>query len=83
LYAAHACLNNYANIRLSEAERATDARPIRELETRLSEDESIVTLPPKFLVKMSSQQTELIATHRELTDVQEFLQFEARKSPGC
>jgi dynactin 1 len=75
---------NSASIRLSEAERATaDARPIRELETRLSEDESIFTLSAKFLAKMSSQQTELIAAHRELADVQEFLQLEARKSPGC
>jgi dynactin 1 len=51
-----------------EAKRADDARHVRELETRISEAETFVALRPKLQAKLSSQQTELIATRRELAD---------------
>ncbi|KII94229.1 hypothetical protein PLICRDRAFT_100409 [Plicaturopsis crispa FD-325 SS-3] len=60
-----------AKIRVLEVHRADDARHIRELETRLSEAESFVALRPKLQAKLSSQQTELIATRRELADAQQ------------
>ena len=54
-----------------EAKRADDARHVRELETRLSEAESFVALRPKLQAKLNQQQTELIATRRELADAQQ------------
>jgi dynactin 1 len=57
-----------AKVRVLEAKRADDARHVRELETRLSEAESFVALRPKLQAKLNSQQTELIATRRELAD---------------
>ncbi|KAL6307818.1 dynein associated protein-domain-containing protein [Sparassis latifolia] len=64
-----------AKIRVLEAKRADDARHVRELETRLSEAESFVALRPKLQAKLSSQQTELIATRRELADAQQLAQL--------
>jgi dynactin 1 len=60
-----------AKIRVLEAKRADDARHIRELETRLTEAESFVTLRPKLQAKLASLQTELTATKRELADAQQ------------
>ncbi|CCL98838.1 uncharacterized protein FIBRA_00843 [Fibroporia radiculosa] len=64
-----------AKIRVLEAKRADDARHVRELETRLSEAESFVALRPKLQAKLNSQQTELIATRRELADAQQLAQL--------
>ncbi|OSX67214.1 hypothetical protein POSPLADRAFT_1130701 [Postia placenta MAD-698-R-SB12] len=64
-----------AKIRVLEAKRADDARHVRELETRLSEAESFVALRPKLQAKLSSQQTELITTRRELADAQQLAQM--------
>jgi dynactin 1 len=64
-----------AKIRVLEAKRADDARHVRELETRLSEAESFVALRPKLQAKLNSQQTELIATRRELADSQQLSQL--------
>lgn len=58
-------------MRVLEAKRADDARHVRELETRLSEAESFVALRPKLQAKLQQQQTELIATRRELADAQQ------------
>ena len=64
-----------AKIRVLEAKRADDARHVRELETRLSEAESFVALRPKLQAKLNQQQTELIATRRELADAQQLAQL--------
>jgi dynactin 1 len=64
-----------AKIRVLEAKRADDARHVRELETRLSEAESFVALRPKLQAKLSSLQTDLIATRRELADAQQISQL--------
>ncbi|KZT02085.1 dynactin [Laetiporus sulphureus 93-53] len=64
-----------AKVRVLEAKRADDARHVRELETRLSEAESFVALRPKLQAKLNSQQTELIATRRELADAQQLAQL--------
>ncbi|CDO76476.1 hypothetical protein BN946_scf184615.g2 [Trametes cinnabarina] len=64
-----------AKIRVLEAKRADDARHVRELETRLSEAESFVALRPKLQAKLQQQQTELIATRRELADAQQLAQL--------
>ncbi|KAI0931161.1 hypothetical protein AcW2_000104 [Taiwanofungus camphoratus] len=64
-----------AKIRVLEAKRADDDRHVRELETRLSEAESFVALRPKLQAKLNSQQTELIATRRELADAQQLAQL--------
>ena len=48
---------------------------MRELETRLSEAESFVALRPKLQAKLNQQQTELIATRRELADAQQLAQL--------
>ncbi len=58
-----------------EAKRADDARHVRELETRLSEAESFVALRPKLQAKLNQQQTDLIATRRELADAQQLAQL--------
>ncbi|KZT73394.1 hypothetical protein DAEQUDRAFT_762303 [Daedalea quercina L-15889] len=60
-----------AKVRVLEAKRADDARHVRELETRLAEAESFVALRPKLQAKLQQQQTELIATRRELADAQQ------------
>ncbi|KIY50506.1 hypothetical protein FISHEDRAFT_64716 [Fistulina hepatica ATCC 64428] len=60
-----------AKIRVLEAKRGDDARHIRELEARLGEAESFVALRPKLQAKLTSQQTELIATRRDLADAQQ------------
>ncbi|KAF9260836.1 dynactin [Marasmius fiardii PR-910] len=60
-----------AKIRVLEAKRADDAQHIRELETRLTDAEAFVALRPKLQAKLNSQQTELIATRRELADAQQ------------
>ena len=62
-------------MRVLEAKRADDARHVRELETRLSEAESFVALRPKLQAKLNQQQTELIATRRELADAQQLAQL--------
>jgi dynactin 1 len=68
-----------AKVRVLEAKRADDARHVRELETRLSEAESFVALRPKLQAKLNSQQTELIATRRELADSKQLAELsEAR-----
>ncbi|KAH9854440.1 dynactin [Lenzites betulinus] len=64
-----------AKIRVLEAKRADDARHVRELETRLNEAESFVALRPKLQAKLNQQQTELIATRRELADAQQLAQL--------
>ncbi|KAI0352271.1 dynactin [Trametes cingulata] len=64
-----------AKVRVLEAKRADDARHIRELETRLNEAESFVALRPKLQAKLNQQQTELIATRRELADAQQLAQL--------
>ncbi|OSD01208.1 dynactin [Trametes coccinea BRFM310] len=64
-----------AKIRVLEAKRADDARHVRELETRLNEAESFVALRPKLQAKLQQQQTELIATRRELADAQQLAQL--------
>ncbi|KAJ7597843.1 dynactin [Mycena floridula] len=64
-----------AKVRVLEAKRADDARHVRELETRLSEAESFVSLRPKLQAKLTSQQTELIATKRELADAQQLAEL--------
>ncbi|KDR85814.1 hypothetical protein GALMADRAFT_234908 [Galerina marginata CBS 339.88] len=64
-----------AKIRVLEAKRADDARHVRELETRLSEAESFVALRPKLQAKLTSLQTDLIATRRELADAQQLSQL--------
>ncbi|RPD64767.1 dynactin [Lentinus tigrinus ALCF2SS1-6] len=64
-----------AKVRVLEAKRADDARHVRELETRLSEAESFVALRPKLQAKLNQQQTELIATRRELADAQQLAQL--------
>jgi len=60
-----------AKIRVLEARRTDDARHIRELETRLADAESFVAIRPKLQAKLNAQQTELIATKRELADAQQ------------
>ncbi|KAF7347275.1 CAP-Gly domain-containing protein [Mycena venus] len=64
-----------AKIRVLEAKRADDARHVRELETRLADAETFVSLRPKLQAKLNSQQTELIATRRELADAQQLAQL--------
>ena len=64
-----------AKARVLEAKRTDDARHIRELETRLSEAETFVSLRPKLQAKLNTQQTELIATRRELADAQQLSQL--------
>ncbi|KAJ7877450.1 dynactin [Mycena leptocephala] len=64
-----------AKIRVLEAKRADDARHVRELETRLADAETFVALRPKLQAKLNSQQTELIATRRELADAQQLAQL--------
>ncbi|KAJ7439861.1 dynactin [Mycena latifolia] len=64
-----------AKIRVLEAKRADDARHVRELETRLADAETFVSLRPKLQAKLNSQQTELIATRRDLADAQQLAQL--------
>ncbi|TFK65445.1 hypothetical protein BDN72DRAFT_824554 [Pluteus cervinus] len=64
-----------AKIRVLEAKRADDSRHVRELENRLSEAEAFVALRPKLQAKLNQQQTELIATRRELADSQQISQL--------
>ncbi|KAJ7163329.1 dynein associated protein-domain-containing protein [Mycena filopes] len=64
-----------AKIRVLEAKRADDARHVRELETRLADAETFVALRPKLQAKLNSQQTELIATRRDLADAQQLAQL--------
>jgi dynactin 1 len=65
-----------AKVRVLEAKRSDDARHVRELETKLSEAESFVALRPKLQTKLASLQTQLIATKRELADVQQLSSLE-------
>ncbi len=58
-----------------EIKRADDARHVRELETRLNEAESFVSLRPKLQAKLQSLQTELTTTKRELADAQQLAQL--------
>ncbi|KAJ7065928.1 dynein associated protein-domain-containing protein [Mycena belliarum] len=64
-----------AKIRVLEAKRADDARHVRELETRLADAETFVSLRPKLQAKLNSQQTELIAARRDLADAQQLAQL--------
>ncbi|KAL0567021.1 hypothetical protein V5O48_014977, partial [Marasmius crinis-equi] len=64
-----------AKIRVLEAKRADDAQHIRELETRLTDAEAFIAVKPKLQAKLTSQQTELIATRRELADAQQISQL--------
>ncbi|KIL71443.1 hypothetical protein M378DRAFT_93968 [Amanita muscaria Koide BX008] len=64
-----------AKVRVLEAKRTDDTRHIRELETRLSDAETFVTLRPKLQAKLNAQQTELISTRRELADAQQLSQL--------
>ncbi|KAJ7695201.1 dynactin [Mycena rosella] len=64
-----------AKIRVLEAKRADDARHVRELETRLADAETFVSLRPKLQAKLNSQQTELIETRRDLADAQQLAQL--------
>ncbi|KAJ7449516.1 dynactin [Mycena latifolia] len=65
----------HLSIRVLEAKRADDARHVRELETRLADAETFVSLRPKLQAKLNSQQTELIATRRDLADAQQLAQL--------
>ncbi|KAJ6508957.1 dynactin [Mycena sanguinolenta] len=68
-----------AKVRVLEAKRADDARHVRELETRLADAETFITLRPKLTAKLNSQKTELIEVRRELADAQQLAQLaEAR-----
>ena len=64
-----------AKVRVLEAKRTDDARHIRELESRLNEAETFISLRPKLQAKLNAQQTELIATRRELADAQQLSQL--------
>lgn len=64
-----------AKIRVLEAKRADDARHVRELEHRAAEAESFVALRPKLQAKLQSQQTEIIATRRELADAKQLAEL--------
>jgi dynactin 1 len=60
-----------AKVRVLEIKRADDARHVKELETKLSEAETFVSLRPKLQAKLMQQQTELIALRRELADARQ------------
>jgi dynactin 1 len=60
-----------ARVRVLEAKRADDARHVRELENRLNEAESFVALRPKLQAKLTSLQSDLAATKRELADAKQ------------
>ncbi|KAI9513092.1 dynein associated protein-domain-containing protein [Russula earlei] len=60
-----------AKVRVLEVKRADDARHMKELETKLSEAETFVSLRPKLQAKLMQQQTELIAGRRELADARQ------------
>ena len=60
-----------ARIRVFETKRADDARHVRELENRLNEAESFVALRPKLQAKLTSLQSDLTATKRELADAKQ------------
>jgi len=60
-----------ARVRVLEAKRADDARHVRELENRLNEAESFVALRPKLQAKLTSLQSDLTATKRELADAKQ------------
>ena len=60
-----------ARIRVLEAKRADDARHVRELENRLNEAESFVAIKPKLQAKLTSLQSDLTATKRELADAKQ------------
>ncbi|KAK2464772.1 hypothetical protein APHAL10511_003190 [Amanita phalloides] len=64
-----------AKIRVLETKRADDARHIRELESRLNEAETFVSLRPKLQAKLNATQTELTDTRRELADTQQLSQL--------
>nr|GAT55786.1 predicted protein [Mycena chlorophos] len=64
-----------AKIRVLEAKRADDSRHVRELETRLADAETFVSVKPKLTAKLNSMQTELIATRRELADAQQIAEL--------
>lgn len=63
-----------AKVRIADLRRSDDVRRIRELEARLSEAETFVALRPKLQAKLTQQQTDLIATRRELADAQQLAQ---------
>jgi dynactin 1 len=68
-----------AKIRVLEIKRADDARHVKELETKLSEAETFVSLRPKLQAKLVQQQTELIEARRELADTRQLSELaEAR-----
>lgn len=68
-----------AKVRVLEIKRADGARQVQELETKLSEAESFLSLRPKLQAKLVQQQTELIAARRELADAQQLSELtEAR-----
>lgn len=58
-------------VRVLEAKRADDARHVRELENRLNEAETFVALRPKLQAKLTSLQSDLTATKRELADARQ------------
>ena len=60
-----------ARVRVLEAKRADEARHVRELENRLNEAESFVALRPKLQAKLTSLQSDLTATKRELADAKQ------------
>lgn len=60
-----------AKIRVLEIKRADDARHVKELETKLGEAETFVSLRPKLQAKLVQQQTELIEARRELADARQ------------
>ncbi|KAF7320182.1 CAP-Gly domain-containing protein [Mycena kentingensis (nom. inval.)] len=64
-----------AKIRVLEAKRADDARHVRELETRVTDAETFVALRPKLQAKLTSMQTELIETRRDLADAQQLAEL--------
>jgi len=64
-----------AKIRVLEAKRADDARHVRELESRLADAEAFVAVRPKLQAKLTSLQTDLTETRRELADAQQLSQL--------
>lgn len=58
-------------MRFLETKRGDDQRHIRELEARLVEADTFVTLRPKLKAKISAQETELSDLRRELADARQ------------
>ena len=71
----HELMELASKVRVLESKRALDARTIRELEAKIAESQSFIALRPKLQAKLQSQQTELIATKRDLADAQQLAEL--------